>query len=218
MPATATLKNAYLPRKSDEEKNMKVPQSFSFMCREGRGFLPKKKVPVRPMPYTICFVSLSDLPGQGHNLEMDENVPRRLRMGGSLKDVFAMVKGFMSDQELIQPPLCVYPESFRSSTEHYFNQVNCTQDIVVQHLEPDRISELESLANMISKDFPSFDRGVRYYRSLVDMARQRKPFDRLAFVDAGPMIGQGLAQVQLPARPPAPMNHWLQVVFHHSRG
>ena len=162
-------------------------------------------------------MSLSDLPGQGHNLQMDENVPRRLRMGGSLKDVFAMVKGFMSDQELIQPPLCVYPESFRSSTEHYFNRVNCTQDIVVQHLEPDRISELEALATMFSKDFPSFDRGVRYYRSLVDMAKPRKPFDRLAFVDAGPMIGQGLAQVQLPARPPAPMNHWLQVVFHHSR-
>ena len=107
---------------------------------------------------------------------------------------------------------------FRSSTEHYFNRVNCTQDIVVQHLEPDRISELEALATMFSKDFPSFDRGVRYYRSLVDMAKPRKPFDRLAFVDAGPMIGQGLAQVQLPARPPAPMNHWLQVVFHHSRG
>ena len=42
MPTSATLKNAYLSRKTDEENNMKVPQSFSFMCREGRGFLPKK--------------------------------------------------------------------------------------------------------------------------------------------------------------------------------
>ena len=217
MPTTATLKNAYLSRKNDDEKNMKVPQSFSFMCREGVGFSPKE-IRLLHIPLYIYFLSLADLPGQGHNLQTDENVPRRLRMGGSLKDVFAMVKGFMSDQELIQPPLCVYPESFLSSTEQYFNRVNSTQDIIVQHLEPDRVSELEALATMISKDFPSFDRGVRYYRSLIDMDRPRKPFDRLAFVDAGPMIGQGLAQVQLPARPPAAMNHWLQVVFHHSRG
>jgi hypothetical protein len=38
MPLTATLKNAYRGRPSDEDQNMKVPQSFSFMCREGRGF------------------------------------------------------------------------------------------------------------------------------------------------------------------------------------
>ena len=38
MPQTATLKNAYRGRPSDEDENMKVPQSFSFMCREGQGF------------------------------------------------------------------------------------------------------------------------------------------------------------------------------------
>ena len=35
MPTSSTLKNAYRARKTDEENNMKVPQSFSFMCREG---------------------------------------------------------------------------------------------------------------------------------------------------------------------------------------
>ena len=37
MPSSSTLSNAYLSRrKTDEESGMKVPQSFSFMCREGR--------------------------------------------------------------------------------------------------------------------------------------------------------------------------------------
>ena len=54
------------------------------------------------------------MPGQGHNLEVDDNVPRRLRSEGAMKDVFAMVKGYMSDQSLIQPPLLCYPRKLCS--------------------------------------------------------------------------------------------------------
>ena len=35
MPASSTMKNAYRTRATDEETNMAVPQSFSFMCRQG---------------------------------------------------------------------------------------------------------------------------------------------------------------------------------------
>ena len=96
------------------------------------------------------------MPGQGHNLEVDDNVPRRLRSEGAMKDVFAMVKGYMSDQSLIQPPLLCYPASFAASTENYFNQINSTREVVHQELEAERIAELESLAAAISKDFPTF--------------------------------------------------------------
>ena len=170
------------------------------------------------MALGLSIVSLSDLPGQGHGLQIDENLPRRLRTAGSLKDVFAMVKGYMSDQELIQPPLLVYPEAFLDGTERFLNQINSTDEVVTQNLDGERAAELEALAEAIAKDFPSFERTARYYRSLIDMARSRKPFSRLAFFDAGPMIGNGLAEVQVPERPPEPMNHWLRVVFHHSRG
>ena len=37
MPQTASLKNAYKTRHTDEDNNMKVPQSFSFTCRQGPG-------------------------------------------------------------------------------------------------------------------------------------------------------------------------------------
>lgn len=170
---------------------------------------------------TISLVSCSalpDMPGQGHGLDLDQNIPRRLRSEGNLRDVFGMVKGFMSDQHLIQPPLLVYPESFLASSEHYFIQTNITGEVVQQQLEDDRIAELEALAAAMLKDFPHFDRVVRYYRTLIDMERPRKPYARLAFLDSGPFQRNGLNNVQLPERPPEPKNHWLQVVFHHSWG
>ena len=165
-----------------------------------------------------CLPTLTDMPGQGHNIQTDENLPRRLRAEGNSRDVFAMVKGYMSDRTLIQPPLLCYPEAFVESTERYFNQINTTTEVVTQWLEDDRIAELEALSEAIAKDFPSMSRACRYYQSIVDMARARKPFSRLAFIDAGPVARNGLAHVQLPERPPEPRNHWLQVVFHHSRG
>ena len=39
MPVSSTMKNAYRSRKTDDENNFAVPQSFSFMCRQGRVFL-----------------------------------------------------------------------------------------------------------------------------------------------------------------------------------
>ena len=158
------------------------------------------------------------MPGQGHGLQLDQNLPRRLRSEGSLRDVFAMIKSYMSDRSLTQPPLLVYPECFMATTEQYFNEVNQTDDVTHQVLDPERISGLEALAGGIEKDFPHFDRTVRYYRSIVDMERARKPMSRIGFLDVGPPPRHGLANVQLPQRAPEPDNHWLQVVFHQSRG
>ena len=64
-----------------------------------------------------CLDTPADMPGQGHGIQTDDNVPRRLRTQGDLRDVFAMVKSYMSDTVLIQPPLLVYPTAFQSSTE-----------------------------------------------------------------------------------------------------
>ena len=129
-----------------------------------------------------------------------------------------MIKSYMSDNVLIQPPLLCYPEAFLASTESYFNSINGTSETVVQSLDEERIAELQDLSVAISKDFPSMERTVRYYQSIVDMERARQPFTKLGFIDAGPIARNGLANVQVPERPPEPRNHWLQVVFHHSRG
>lgn len=158
------------------------------------------------------------MPGGGHNLDLDQKVPRRLRSEGNARDIFAMVKSFMSSQHLIQPPLLVYPESFLANSEQYFIQINITGEVVQQELEDERRDELAALSAAMIKDFPHLDRAFRYYQSLIDMSRPRKPYARLAFLDSGPFQRNGLHNVQLPERPPEPKNHWLQVVFHHSRG
>ncbi|CAL1162578.1 unnamed protein product [Cladocopium goreaui] len=193
MPTSSTLKNAYRGRKSDEETNMKVPQSFSFMCRE-------------------------DMPGQGHGIQTDDNVPRRLRTQGDLRDVFAMVESYMSDTVLIQPPLLVYPTAFQSSTERYFNEVNRTEHVVQQSLDSDRAADLAAIADAISKDFPHMERSVRYYRSLIDQGRPRKPYSRIGFLEAGPMVQPPMGNIQLGAEPPEPRNHWLQVIAKTNLG
>ena len=165
-----------------------------------------------------CLDTPADMPGQGHGIQTDDNVPRRLRTQGDLRDVFAMVKSYMSDTVLIQPPLLVYPTAFQSSTERYFNEVNRTEHVVQQSLDSDRAADLPAIADAISKDFPHMERSVRYYRSLIDQGRPRKPYSRIGFLEAGPMVQPPMGNIQLGAEPPEPRNHWLQVVFHHSRG
>eukprot|EP00434_Breviolum_minutum_P009292 symbB.v1.2.008188.t2/scaffold450.1/size202773/7 len=189
-PSSSTLSNAYLSRKTDEESGMKVPQSFSFMCRE-------------------------DMPG---DIPKDEKVPRRLRLGGNSRDVFAMVKGYMSDTSLVQPPLLVYPEAFKTSTESYLNQINNTHHVVQQSLEAQRVAELQSIADALEKDFPRMDRAVQYYRNLIDDSRYRKPYRRLAVIDAGPPVREHIANIELGARPPEPRNHWLKVTASKNLG
>eukprot|EP00435_Cladocopium_sp_Y103_P064647 s2356_g26.t1 len=71
MPTGATLRNAYRSRKGDGDREvgdqMKVPQSFTCMAREG-------------------------LPGQGYNLQLEDILPRRLRSEGNARDIYCMVK------------------------------------------------------------------------------------------------------------------------------
>lgn len=223
MPSSSTLSNAYLSRKTDEESGMKVPQSFSFMCREGRelAFVAKLSNLIFVItPYLRINLSmpppppLTDMPG---DIPKDEKVPRRLRLGGNSRDVFAMVKGYMSDTSLVQPPLLVYPEAFKTSTESYLNQINNTHHVVQQSLEAQRVAELQSIADALEKDFPRMDRAVQYYRNLIDDSRYRKPYRRLAVIDAGPPVREHIANIELGARPPEPRNHWLKVVFRQGQ-
>lgn len=203
MPNTATLKNAYKGRKTDEDANLKVPQSFSFMRRAGGGVLEA----------WLCF-SVPDMPGQGHALQKDENLPKRLRAEGADCDVFAMVKSYMSDTSLSQPPLLVYPASFYNSSACYFRGVCGTDEVVQQSLEDDRKADLLRVADCFEKNFPHLGRAAAYYRSLVAQDRPRKPYSKLAFLEMGPPERSHVSDVQLGEKQVAARSHFLQVVFH----
>ncbi|CAK9042286.1 Uncharacterized protein SCF082_LOCUS24342 [Durusdinium trenchii] len=143
MPSGATLKNCYRARKGDAEENAEfaVPQSFTFMCREG-------------------------MPGGGYGMALDEHVPRRLRSDGNAKDVFCMVKASMSDDHLIQPPLLVYPDCFLQTTQHFINRINSTDELLSPCLEQARRDELSALADHIQQDFSHLQRAVQYLKAL----------------------------------------------------
>ena len=111
------------------------------------------------MWYLVVTLTLSAMPG---DVQIDDRVPRRLRGDGDNKDVFALVKMYMSDSVLIQPPLNVWPSSFLAETEHFWNKVNTTHHIVHQSLDADREMELQKLCTAMSKDFPHLQRAVVY--------------------------------------------------------
>lgn len=204
---------------------MCVPHSFTFMARKGQ-----HKIIV----YTEVFIEVHmnvlkrlcrllesfsrtrpDMPGQGVGIEKDERVPKRLRGDGQSRDVFALVKQYMSSECLSQPPLLVFPEAYIGGTERFFNQINSTQNVVQQALDSARGQELEALASAMESDFTQMGRAAKFYRSLLDESRPRIPYTRLGFVEAGPKADSGIADVRLGQRPPAPKPHCLQVRFHH---
>ena len=154
------------------------------------------------------------MPNGGVGIETEENIPRRLRAEGNRRDVFAMVKGNMSDLRLIQPPLLVWPESLLGLAEHFWNRVNVTTDIVQQSLEDSRVDELKLLADQIDHDYPHMSRATQYYRALVDPQRPRKPYQQLGFVAAGPQASSRVGDVRLGERPPPPRPHRLEVIPH----
>lgn len=189
-------------------------------------------VPSRPGVSSFCFIksncskqqpnpwSLTDMPGHGHNISMDDHLPKRLRQSGNGKDVFCMVKARMACTSLSQPPLLVYPEAFAHGTERFCNSINSTNLVVKQSLDNngERVKELQKLADAIEQDYPHLHRTVSYYRSLLDGDRYRRPYSRLAFIEAGPKATACLSHVQLGKRPVDPKPHCLQVVFHHGGG
>ena len=200
MPMCASLRNAYRSRKADmpvdaheEGDGYRVPQSFSFLLR-------------------------SEMPGQGQGLQLDESIPRRLRQEGNQRDVFCLVKLFMSDTTLCQPPLCVFPQTFLPSTEAFWNRVNHTNMVLTACLEENRAAELKTFADAVESHFPHLSRSVSYIRSILDADRPRSPYTKLKFVEAGPYYELGPAGgFQLQARAPPPKPHKLKVVFHHAQ-
>ena len=187
LPDTIGLKNAYKERKAkDGEEQLKVPQSFTFMAREGLLIIFDCHFYVLVLsPLTPFLYLFPGLPGCGLGLATAEKIPRRYRQDGNSKDIFALVKLSMSDTHLSQDPLLVFPEACLGYTEQFFNKVNSTKAIVQQELDEDRVGELQELAAAFKKDFPYMSRAIEYYDDLCNAQRRRAPYPHLDFIDSG---------------------------------
>lgn len=188
-----TLKNAYKDRKAKpNEEVKKVPQSFTFVCRQS-------------------------LPRRGIDLDMEERVPRQLRQEDTSNDVFALLKLNMSSKELSQRPLLVYPASLLPETEHFWGRVNSTNMAYHAELEPERKAELEELAAALERDFPHYTRAVDFYRKLVKPDEGRyQPYPEIKFLRY-PKASRRWCDLNLGERPLPPKPHHLQVVFHRKQ-
>lgn len=137
-----------------------------------------------------------------------------MRQGGKGKDIFALVKLYMSDCSLSQDPLLVFPESCLNDTENFINEINTTRSTIQQQLDSDRVAELRELANALKEDFPHMTRTIEYYEDLCNPMRPRVPYPHLGFIENGANSAYRLGQVELGERAPPPKPRHLQVVFH----
>ena len=223
MPGTVHLYNAYKDRKSkDPVRPMRVPQSFTFLRREGwflDFFLQQSFGPILHNHFiiilTTCF-PLADLPGHGQGMMTEERVPKRLRVAGDATDVFCLVKMNMCDSGLCQDPLLVYPAGLGPGTSHFWGRISSATQVIHAELDDERKQQLATLAQAMKKDFPHLQRAVDYYGGLVDDNRPRQKPPVLKFVEAGPNARARIGNVQLGQRPPPPKPYHLKVKFHRA--
>eukprot|EP00435_Cladocopium_sp_Y103_P000755 s2091_g1.t1 len=153
----------------------------------------------------------------GEDLEMDEQMPVRLRQDENQLDIFALVRQHMSDGFLQQNPLLVLPESLVDESRYFLANANSAPSIG-PWLSPERKEELKLLADELAEDFPHMQRAVSFYRSLLQEDRDLQPYERIRFLRNVARGGQRWCQFNLADRAPRPKPHVLQVVFHRGRG
>ena len=199
IPSCATFKNAY-----------KV-----------RAFDAKEESEQTPVPHSFTYLTRANLPDGGRNLVTSERLPRRMRNQDedvSLRDVFCLVKSCLSSKELCQEPLLVWPGYFLEASQKCIREASYESAPAKSwSIEGDRLEELRLLGDSIAKDFPSYQRTVRFYQSLRDgpPAGLRPP--ALSFMRNNVSHGNvGLHQFQLPERQAPLRPHQLQIVFHRN--
>ena len=171
-------------------------------------------------PFCKClFFEIGSLRGipSGEDLEMDEQIPARLRQDENQLDVFAMVRQYMSDGFLQQNPILVLPESLAGESRHFLANANSAPTIG-PWLSPERKEEIKLLADELAEDFPHMQRAVGFYRSLLQEDRALQPYEQIRFLRNVARCGQRWCQFNLGDRAPRPKPHVLQVVFHRNRG
>lgn len=244
LPESVHMKNAYRDRKPKPgHEKKKVPQSFTFVPREGHSFLTEWmfssfKVfmknwvdnwtgPAMSQPLTCAVMRWScpfkifqvlNMWGMPDDSEvrLSERIPRRLKQDERWLDIFCCVRQNMSDDSLCQEPLLVMPQSLIGETQYFLDNVK-TASSVTPWLAPERMEELRDLANEIEIDFPHMMRAVKYYRSLLE-ATSWEPYPEIKFLGNVTRAGNRWCQFNLGERQPRPKPHLLEVVFHRGRG
>ena len=164
MPRMTTLAGAFKKRSIDDNKL--VPHSFAYVRRDA-------------MPQNL-------------QEEVSNSMPRRF--AASPNDVFLLVKAFVSDTQLCQPPLLVWPGQDVAQAQESLQRIarNRVPGVAV-YLDDDRKTTLREIASYLEKNYTGYGRGVAYLRQLAGtVAKPRVPAPSLQFLLQGPCVGRYL--------------------------
>ena len=154
----------------------------------------------------------------GEEIETEERLPRRLHGDGpSDRDVFCLVKQFMSDGFLSQDPLLVLPNALKLESDYFIRMAN-RAPAVDPFLSPERIEELRHMATEIAEDFPHMGRAVTYYKTLLVENPKVEPYPRIKFLGQVDRSNARWCKFNLGEQHPRPKPHALKVTFHRARG
>ena len=164
IPQMTTLGGAFKKRSIDDDKI--VPHSYAYVRRDA-------------MPQ-----DLQD--------EVTNKMPRRY--AASPNDVFLLVKAYVSDTSLCQPPLLVWPGQQVAEAQEALRKLALNQvPGVAVYLDDDRKTTLLEIATYLEKNYSNYGRGVVYLRQLAGtLAKPRQPAPRLQFLLTGPAVGRHL--------------------------
>ena len=137
--------------------------------------------------------------------------------GPSDRDVFCLVKQFMSDGFLSQDPLLIMPNALKSESDYFIRMAN-RAPAVDPFLSPERIEELRLLATEIAEDFPHMGRAVTYYKSLLVENPKVEAYPRIKFLGQVDRSNARWCKFNLGEQQPRPKPHALKVTFHRDRG
>ena len=169
MPRMTTLSGAFRKRSIDDQRI--VPHSFAYVRRDA---LPR---------------NLQD--------DASNNMPRRF--AESPNDVFLLIKAYVSDTELCQAPLLVWPGQEVAAAQEALRKIALNQvPGVAVYLDDDRKNTLLEIATYLEKNYNQYGRGIVYLRQLAGtLAKPRVAAPQLQFLLSGPGIGRHLNQIKV---------------------
>ena len=157
---------------------------------------------------------------RGLNSETQAKIEQRhpYREANDERDVVAMVKQFMADEELIQAPLLIIPTALWGNVTDFFHDLN-KEGMLVDRMKirQERRAELGKLAAFFTKYFGSvYNRAVEYMTKLQNKAGPKAPpiLDFLKFGRRAD-LSRGLAHERRPQEAFVP--HKLHVSFKRPR-
>lgn len=200
---------------------LEAPHSFTYIRREG----PHHTLVICPWSEQLFApLNMSDSGGLPSTyLDVAEG---RLPAGlePSPLDTFALVKQWMADAELSQPPLVVLPGTgiWREQVETTVNRLAHLGEVAVppavpRQRDPEGVEGLRRLAAYLERHYQGMESAVQYLRRLAGVIpwQPRAP-DPFHFLAAGPLYRQSHGVIETPV--PTPVTaHRLGVSFNRKR-